>query len=169
MSLALESLRGQRLDSRCKIHTLLREGESWPVHHGDMGDFDFDFEGVLGGQSLAGVVQTLRDRKDTIHGLDLMGYGQILVHANVDAGAALALTDARSKKDKDVQDFAGIDLIEGDILRKAPWKQLETWILDQNKSGFDLIISHPVGALNILPDNPFVHHRLLQRMWHHSS
>lgn len=121
--------------------------------------------GVLFDGSIAGYASKRKQKEGKLIAMDLMGHGQVLRELDVTAGLAVALGDSRVDMLKELDRKMNIDLIEGDVLSKKTWVNINSWVESQEGDGLDLVLCRPVGGYNMLPDSPDIFYYFLANIW----
>lgn len=126
------------------------------------------FRSLLRGREISDIVSSARREYnlERILALDFMGYGYELSRLPIDRGLAVALGRPPKSKSGELYSEGKVDLLRGDVLRRSTWKSIEEWLETQGSvNGFNLILSRPVRALRVLPQNCDTHMTLLNRAW----
>lgn len=139
----------------------------WGIRDGLQYPYEASFAEVLPRGNLSQLVELSRQeiRKGLV--LDFMGYGQVLRELPLTGGLAVALTDPRSKKNKESDTQRNISFVEGNVLRSSTWNEIKNWLAKQETDDqrFDLILSRPVRGLDALTNHHKVSIIILQRLW----
>lgn len=96
--------------------------------------------------------------------LDLMGIGSVMRELDT-PGVALSLHDHRTNEEQSSDKNGGRALVEGNINKRATWKEIEESDVFQSGNGFDLVLFNPVGAIHVLPKSRSYYYSLLQRVY----
>lgn len=160
------SMRVKAVENALKVK-VGNDYDAWKVRDAREHPYQASFAEVLPGGSLTRLVQESRQRTGKAFVLDFMGYGQVLRDLPLTGGLAVALGDPRSEDTKQWDTKRNIAFVEGNVLKKSTWIEMQKWLDKQEAEDkkFDLILSRPVRGLDDLTDNEGVNIVLLQRAW----
>lgn len=82
----------------------------------------------------------------------------------IQGGVSVSLKDKRSDESISYDNSKNLKFIPGNILTRKPWQEIEKWLKEQNKTGFDLIIIRPLGGYLYIPEEIGVCISLLKRV-----
>jgi len=135
----------------------------WAVYSSGLTSFGRTFEGLPDGN----IVDQITPESNA-YILEVMGDGQICRELDGAIGAmALTATDSRGETRKKFDEQYGLELVAGNIALPSTWNQASNYIRAHNLSGFDLVVSRPVGGLDLENslNSPKIFQLLMQRMW----
>lgn len=140
--------------------------DDWSVYGSPLGSYEADFSGVLGGVSIADLIQT---RQSPVV-LDLMAPSDTLADLFINhldevtckTGIAVSLKDKRELWQLERDEALGITQITGDLIQGSTWKKIQD-ALGERK--VDLIMERGAGGVCGLPLNETLYAAMLSKMW----
>ena len=136
-----------------------RERAGWTIHASRLADYTRTFSEV-NGKSLEETFKAIAEHRQKPWILDLMAS-----HYVVDDAVALGFVGGVSVSlgFEDQSENPNISHLNGNLLNRSTWKEIDKTLEANHLSGFDVITSRPEGGLSMLTLSPAVHRALLER------
>lgn len=138
-----------------------RERAGWTIHASRLVDYSRTFSEV-NGRPLQETFKAIVEHRQKPWILDLMAS-----HYVVDDAVALGFGGGVSVSlgFEDQSENPNISHLNGNLLNRSTWKEIDKTMEANHLSGFDVITSRPEGGLAMLTLSPAVHRALLERTW----
>lgn len=143
----MEAQQAAVLAARYEAERVQNHKSPWKVYGSTIHEYEARFKRVLGVIHPADFCRTKKDTTGSVYALEVCGDGESLRSIpGLDGGVAITLGDFRSVYQKNFDKEHGLELIVGDVLSRPVWKQVENFLRDNGKEGFDFITMSPVGG-----------------------